>query len=332
MVATSQVWTLFGVWAIVAWPVRDVTAIRLSRRPLFGIRPAVLLTTRGGSSLEGDDRKEPEEIESNETQSTTVKDVTEEVPEESIAEEENNLNGLESANEVPTEETPTEESERNEEPPVINEPPVDEDSSANIDRMDYADDEAEDAENVVETALKSSNKIPLVESITPDMRDTLVKQLKYRPGEVKRMRPDIAAVVVAKELQRPQEGLPPHWLVQSGGSKGGLSTKSIVLSVLTIGVAAVGGMALKNNNGLDSDFVWEPPTSLPVKSSEEAPTETIQELPETTTPVKETPDLFEHEHSLRPGEHPPSEPIDETALDKFLTVVEKKLAKLLFGR
>lgn len=251
----------------------------------------------------------------------------------------------------------------------------DEHSSANIDRMDYADAYDEDVEGdggttegtaiqqeivskepessvaVTDTAKNpvdeivassepdgESGKIRLVSTITPAMKEILMKKLKYRSHEVKVMRPEIAAVVVAKELQRPQEGLPAHWVTTEKASAGS-RVKSIVLSFLTVVVAVVGGTAL---SGGGSDFVWIPGSS----ESKSAP-ETLykpppipdpdvvpepEPNPETKTDSEADPKPLltptEHEHSLRPGERPPDEPIDETGLDKMLTQIEKTLGKV----
>ena len=184
------------------------------------------------------------------------------------------------------------------------------------------------------------------------MKDILIKQLKYRPKEVESMRPEIAAVVVANELQRPQEGLPPHWLVanaaaqKKSGSLGGRA-KSILLSVLAIAVAIVGGTALSNGG---YEFVWDaaassssstattPPATTTTKYEPPAPPESEPSVPAADEPDDEPQEeLFaaaetvEPEHSLRPGQRPPTEPVDETALDKFLTKVEKGLSRV-FGR
>lgn len=315
---------------------------------------------------------------------------------ESMAEDEDEVDGgegnddkeeeaaaEEKAEEAPVVEKPTEEASE-----VIDE---DEDSSANIDSMDYADaydeeveggeDEEEQGETAtmddadtttpgatataesttstsfadstgVQSSGKTPPKIPLVSEITPAMKDILIKKLKYRPKEVQSMRPEIAAVVVAKELQRPQEGLPAHWLVADAaapkkGSLGGRA-KSILLSVLAILVAVVGGKALSNSGGYE--FVWDaaaagrssaattppadsttskyeppPPPAEPEPAAE--PDEPEEELFAATAPTESV----EPEHSLRPGQQPPTEPVDETALDKFLTKVEKGLGRV-FGR
>lgn len=262
----------------------------------------------------------------------------------------------------------------------------DEHSSANVDRMDYADAYDEDVEggeeedsgekstesddnattsqgestvestslaNVtgIESSGETPQKIPLVSEITPAMKDILIKKLKYRPKEVKHMRPEIAAVVVAKELQRPQEGLPPQWYVAGAPKRSSLgSAKSILLSLLAVAVAVVGGTALSGG----TDFVWDatgrsnsgsavpapPPATTPYEAppvpepsipAEPEPEPKPEELLAAASSSAATAETVEHEHSLRPGERPPTEPIDETVLDRFLTKMEKGLGRL-FGR
>lgn len=266
---------------------------------------------------------------------------------------------------------------------VLDDPMLDEHSSANIDRMDYADaydeeveadaEEAEEStkqEESVETTPslptneetaapngETNKKIHLATEITREMKEILIKQLHYRPAEVEYMRPEIAAVVVAKEMERPPEGPPPGWFLSKPPKNKAGSLKSIVLSVLAVAVAALGTTAAVSSSSSGTDFVWVPSSSSKgrktpaalfetpsVLSQREAPEPEVPERPmpepepvvkEAVTPPPTAPpsssSVLEHEHSLRPGERPPSEPIDETGLDKFLTGVEKSLGKL-FGR
>eukprot|EP00977_Amphora_coffeiformis_P014004 scaffold3823_cov195-Amphora_coffeaeformis.AAC.14 len=203
----------------------------------------------------------------------------------------------------------------------------------------------------------AAGQIPLAVTISPAMKKILIKQLKYRPAEVKRMRPEIAAVVVAKELYRPPEGLPTHWLV-SQEEMGTTTTrsarvKSIVVSLLTVLIAVVGGTVAASSSSSSSSSsstppslatLYEPPPipqsdipepmdSEPEPKKTPTPAEKLELEKKTTvpppTPAKK-PLLASHDHSLRPGEGPPphDEPVDETALDKMLTSLEKALGKL----
>jgi hypothetical protein len=319
------------------------------------------LTTRGGgSSIEEGDNDPLENkgvVESSsstagveklnqEEESTTIaveKSVEEKVTTiiDEVVEEEDLDEGME----VEVEKEDENEEERDEEmidqqESMSVDPSLEEDSTAHIDRMDYADaydeevDNEEDADTAVQSALTSSKKIPLAQSITPAMREVLIKQLKYRRGEVQRMRPDIAAIVIAKELQRPQEGLPPHWMVEKRNENQGLllNKSAIVKILLSISACVMGGLLVSELKSEKNDFVWEAPASISTSEvAETYKTSLVEEIPEkedTSSTEQSYGFGHHHEHSVRPGEHPPLEPIDETALDKFLTKVEKGLAAM----
>ena len=204
----------------------------------------------------------------------------------------------------------------------------------------------------IPTTTTTDGKIPLVDTISPAMHDILTRQLKYRRREVQQMRPEIAAVIVAKELSRPPEGLPAHWLKENSSPEKVPSkratVKSIVVSLLTVLVAVVGGTVVVSSSSTSSSsgtsttpaILYEVPSvpkpNVPEPEQEEAarepPEPSLLASPPATTTTKESPkepqQQQEHEHSLRPGERPPREPIDETGLDKVLTRMEKALGNL----
>jgi hypothetical protein len=235
--------------------------------------------------------------------------------------------------------TTDESTDRDLEADDLDDPSLDEDSSANIDRMDYADAydeedgmaEASPAASSPEQPNVSATQIALATEISRDMKKALLK-LKYRRAEIKAMRPEIAAVVVAKELKRPMEGIPLNW-IREGVNPKSLQGRSMMWSaVVTALVVMVGRTAVQ----CQDEFTWSPgsgpsitasvyqppplPTSVPEPEEEAAPM--VEDFPvmqqQSSSPIL-------HEHSLRPGERPPSEPIDETGLDKFLTGVGKVL-------
>ena len=56
--------------------------------------------------------------------------------------------------------------------------------------------------------------------ITKKMKDILMNDLGYYEGEVERMEPEIARVVIEKQLKRPRNGMPPSWDKTNEAKKG----------------------------------------------------------------------------------------------------------------
>jgi hypothetical protein len=137
------------------------------------------------------------------------------------------------------------------------------DSSAFVDRMDLADvyDEGEtsfgsdDARIVPVDIPSASSTVPessdaptstplpttaatilVPVEITDAMKKTL-KKLKYRNKEISIMRPDIAAVVVQKNLPRPVSGIPENWYTP--GSRGPKRTQIQKLLCIFAPMAAI---------------------------------------------------------------------------------------------
>mmetsp|Transcript_5125 Transcript_5125/g.10847 ORF Transcript_5125/g.10847 Transcript_5125/m.10847 type:complete len:398 (-) Transcript_5125:147-1340(-) len=271
---------------------------------------------------------------------------------------------------------------------LVDDPTIDEDSSANVDRMEYADayDDEEEEQNVVDYGASAPSSeevvtdaattdggeveefsdtlptIALASEITEEMKTIMLKELKYRASDLKVIRPEIASIIVAKMVERPAEGLPAHWYKEraattaaasSSGKEGRTARKiliSAVATTLAIGLGSKVDFSSTIGGGLS---MLKPSPSAPKPSMQENPYQAyhadIEEIkkesqsvyaaieeakkePE-TTPVSTTPEPVVdpmHDHSVRPGEKYPAEPIDETWLDKGITAVERRL-KSLFG-
>jgi hypothetical protein len=181
----------------------------------------------------------------------------------------------------------------------------------------------------------SATQIALATEISRDMKKTLLK-LKYRRAEIKAMRPEIATVVVAKELKRPMEGIPLNW-IKEGVNPKSLSGRSMLWSALVTALVVVAGRTAVQ---YQDEFTWTPGSGPSITASvyqpppiPSVPKAAVVPPEEVPAPVAEEASMVPqpssspilHEHSLRPGERPPSEPIDETTLDKILTGVEKVL-------
>ena len=243
----------------------------------------------------------------------------------------------------------------------------DENSSAFVDRMDLADayDEGEttagelpaamaaraiaggsDEDNEVESAKAAASEEPAVTEITDGMREILTKDLKYSVKDVKNMRPDIAALVIANKLRKPVEGMPANFYVDTSKASGSLRNGAMKVSLTLAAVGAVALVGLKGEDmGLDLDAVQDTLKKVPAllaavpaafssltdKVTSPKATPATVCVPSTTPVPEDTPaeateeEEEEHPHSVKPySDHAPSyeEDLDKTLLDKVITKIE----------
>jgi len=233
--------------------------------------------------------------------------------------------------------------------------------------------------------------------ITDNMKQVLTQQLGYRRADLKGLRPDIASVLVAKQVARPMEGVPAHWYDDDHFDATTTTTTTttsvrpwkrkrflVSLVACVLGLAAGSRrMDLEDVMMMPSFLSWffaaspqpRQPSSQSSSSSSSSTASAVsaaataaatpeddpyQDLfsaavtdsstPTTTTTTATTTDTTtttttpsasqsqqeqpppQHEHSVRPGENYPTEPMDETWLDKAITAVERRLKRLLGGR
>ena len=93
----------------------------------------------------------------------------------------------------------------------------DDDDDDAYDDDDESDYEAEDIDENKDTEKKSNVQY----MITNKMRKVLTRDLQYLSEEVDQMEPQIAAVVIERELSRPIKGMPDSWRRKSPNSKKG---------------------------------------------------------------------------------------------------------------
>ena len=75
---------------------------------------------------------------------------------------------------------------------------------------------------IASTYTRSNNNIKNVSTspkITPEMREILIDSLKYTDKEVNIMDPDVAVIVIEKQLKRPVNGMPRSWNKLNYGRK-----------------------------------------------------------------------------------------------------------------
>ncbi|KAL7570376.1 hypothetical protein ACA910_017214 [Epithemia clementina (nom. ined.)] len=257
---------------------------------------------------------------------------------------------------------------------LVDDPTIDEDSSANVDRMEYADayDEEEedsssssyggspeytytssvpDESSQSITGMDSENhddKAPTIQlshTITEDMKKVMIKNLKYKTSDLEVIRPEIASIIVAKDIDRPMEGLPLNWY------KDGLEPKQSKRIIRKILVAcAVAALAIAaGSKVVDVDLsILTDRFSLPRRKSVPLPLVTpsvlVDQLQQSDSTVGDEVDITDHltneaseekaeeeeeaTHSVRPGEAP-SRDLDELWLDKVITAIISGLQKLL---
>mmetsp|Transcript_984 Transcript_984/g.2165 ORF Transcript_984/g.2165 Transcript_984/m.2165 type:complete len:464 (+) Transcript_984:2-1393(+) len=199
-----------------------------------------------------------------------------------------------------------------------------------------------------------------VTTIDAGTKRALVADLRYTEDDVANMRPEIAGEVVHHKLARPTEGMPKNWYknaedVPKPSLLSGANTKTVVVSVAAVGVAALSIGALTDNDGVGDaiedlvDALKGIPQSLaamvvaaktasvskgptpqaaaaPVasKTTQESSEEEDGEDVESSSEAVE--DMDNGIHSIKPGTSPsevPDPEVDDTWLDKMLTWVEK---------
>lgn len=230
----------------------------------------------------------------------------------------------------------------------------DENSSAFVDRMELADAyDIEDTEGAVvedaeamaavsaiaggsdseevATGIATSNA-----TITDDMKEILVKELHFTPQDIKVLRPDIAAMLVANKLQKPFEGMPPNWYLPSSvtNNKKVGSMRQVMLktslTLIAVGVAAL--LVVNGQDSIDFDQIHGTLAKIPAllvgalgKGKRSSPSTALIEAPAVPVVPEEVVEEEEHPHSIKPGatEAPAYEQdLDKTPLDKFLTKIE----------
>ena len=254
----------------------------------------------------------------------------------------------------------------------VDDPSIDEDSSANVDRMEYADayDEEEEeppsvdfnapgyefssepseAKSGESTATDGSapakrddnhqgeeQTIELSSTITDEMKKIMMKDLNYKASDLEVIRPEIASIIVAKDVRRPMEGLPPNWYKDSLSVSPRASKRLFAKIAATL---VIGGAALLAGSKIGEIDVtvlaeslkssWTKP-SLPSSTAveEEDPFKNVFSVVEEAETRKEVPDEEEEpDHSVRPGEARSPDPVDELWLDKVITAVLSGMKRL----
>lgn len=314
-----------------------------------------------------------------ETEAEELEEVTlAEVFQDSLQEEEGEV--FEDAlQEEQVEEETFEEEEAEEEPlaPVYEERmATDEDSSAFVDRMELADayDEGETTtagddhsvlvatggdsgsdqveEEEIETAPEEAGDTSEVAAgdedatteITEEQKAILMKELKYKRVDVKVMRPDIAALVLANGLRRPIEGMPANWYVEGASPKSSVRPKAVKIALTIVALGAVAAIGVQGDLDLSqltdqvSEMVGKIPAALaaiPAALSSKPTAKKSSALAVVPTPpvADEVPEPEEDEpenddgkpHSIKPSvDHSrlTKEEPDKSWLDKGITKFE----------
>lgn len=233
---------------------------------------------------------------------------------------------------------------------IMDDPSIDDgDSSAFVDRMELADayDEGETTPGSFELESSEESAAPAgdlpAKVIDAATRKTLIKDLKYRPGEVDVMKPDIAALVVEKRLDRPQEGIPKNFIRTDLPKRRNLM--KVLPKVLAGGVVVAAAVVANGKleflqqtrqESSESLLLDEVMSSLEaaastekadeydsVSSESEVVEDDIKHVNEHTDSIGDL-----HPHSLKPGQ-PPNDQLDVTWLDKAITFVENKIKAAL---
>lgn len=199
-------------------------------------------------------------------------------------------------------------------------------SVGNVDRMELADAYDDDM------AALTSDAPKVIDAQTERI---LKRDLKYSGREIAQMKPAVAAVVAAKRLHRPSEGMPRNWYVSPPKLPEAKKIQwkpvirkliipvTVVVFVITQGEATL-EMLMTSFSGIEeSRHPSQDQTSFPEEEDPYAASLQLQEASPTTDPPP-LPELDHKPHSIKPGQLPDDE-LDVTWLDKLLTAVERKL-------
>jgi hypothetical protein len=205
--------------------------------------------------------------------------------------------------------------------------------------------------------------------ITDEMKQVMLKELHWKQHEVANMRPDIAAVVVHKQLRRPREGMPEPWYRPGTGPN--KMVQKVVVPVCVAAAAIYAGQKVEITDvgkfvqQVVPSFSLTLPAKMPFLSSttsqkrspqaEEADEETTttnedepptsmgdeqeESIPTTTaTPGGTTSSgqeyhtghhLDHHANSVKPYVHSVDDDPDESWLDKIISKIENAIKGIL---
>lgn len=99
-----------------------------------------------------------------------------------------------------------------------------------------------------------SNSASVQYMITNKMRQTLINDLAYLPGEVDEMEPEVARIVISKRLRRPPSGMPKAWSRSANAMRlAKRSRKSIIRTVVDpfVDLFSLVRDAVSNNIGIE---------------------------------------------------------------------------------
>jgi len=336
--------------------------------PLLPWSSSPILSVRGGASSSSDTDKESHgDVDDGEDED----EVSDEIPAdpipadvgETISMEEVSVDEEEVSAETFTAETVVEDAT------VIHD---DGDSSAFVDRMDLADaydegettpggfDDESSASVVVEESVEVQAK-GVVESevpseVTKAMAKTLAK-LKYSRREIRGIRPDIAAMVIEKNIKRPEEGMPLNFYIK-GESNEPTGWRKMLPRIALPAIAGALLVTATMSGTLDPSNIFK---IFALGSSSKIPTKPLLEsvttdvtaassVTETAVPPASdysvTPDDDDdvvhanehinkvgepHPHSIKPGSHDAQDELDVTWLDRTLSKVGTNI-KSVFRR
>jgi hypothetical protein len=230
---------------------------------------------------------EEEETEAEELEEVTLEEVFQDSLQEGQGEEQEGEVFEDALQEEQVKEEAFEEEEAEEEPltQVYEERmATDDDSSAFVDRMELADaydegetttagddhsvllatggdsgsDQVEEEEAPAETTPEEAAETSEVAAgdedatteITEEQKTTLMKELNYKRGDIKVMRPEIATLVLANGLRRPIEGMPANWYVEGASPKLSVRANAVKVALTLVALGAVAAIGVKG----DLDF------------------------------------------------------------------------------
>lgn len=206
----------------------------------------------------------------------------------------------------------------------------------------------EDETSAVETASDDTPSTQEPDGVITDEMKQALMDLDWKKREIRYMRPDKAAGVIANKLRRPREGMPAGFYTPGNEPTNFSWGKTVkrALVPIVVGAIAISAGEVDWEGLLGASESTLASESTPASSYEAAPVEEAEPIAppveevvveETTEPDEveevqpEEQPVIRHEkgpHSVKPYSHPVDQ-LDETWLDKVITAIENFIKGIL---
>ena len=124
-------------------------------------------------------------------------------------------------------------------------------TTATEEAADDQEEEVEESAFAEATAVRAGASVAIIDE---ELKQVLIKDLRYTEEDVANMRPEIATEVVDNKLARPTEGMPKNWYSDSEVANKEdpllVRKKGLIATVALVGAAALSVGVLKDNDAI----------------------------------------------------------------------------------